>query len=95
MQQQTPAPAPATQTQTKVAKHSPCALAVAACRLAAIAAIAEPAQLVARAYAAEASRQAGIAEDTAADDPKDMMRQIATAHRWVLAAEAAAESRLR
>lgn len=73
-------------TTTKAAPHSPCTQAVAACRLAAIAAIAEPVQLVAQAYAAEAYRQLSIAQAAAADDAKDK-RQVATAERWVIAAQ--------
>ena len=73
-------------TTTKAAPHSPCTQAVAACRLAAIAAIAEPIQLVAQAYAAEAYRQFGIAQSAAADDTKDK-RQVATAERWMIAAQ--------
>ena len=92
--QPTHASQPTTPAPAKAAAHSPCTLAVAACRLAAIAAIADPVALVARAYAAEALRQLGLAEAAAADDTKDR-RQCATARRWVLAADTAAASDLR
>ena len=75
-----------TLTQAKSSAHSPCTQAVAACRLAAIAAIAEPIALVAQAYAAEAYRQFSIAQAAAADDNKDR-KQVATAERWTIAAQ--------
>jgi hypothetical protein len=64
---------------------------VADCRLAAIAAIAEQSAFVAAAYVQQAKADLKRAQDAAADDIKDR-KQVATAKRWVEAAEAAAKS---
>jgi hypothetical protein len=75
-------------TKKKV-EHSPCTLAVGKVRLAAIAAIAEPAYRVALAYVAQAEDELANAEAVMADDAKDI-RQVNTARRWVAAAQMAA-----
>ena len=82
---------PVVATEAKSAAHSPCTLAVAACRLAAIAAIAETSRFVALAYVQEANAQFERATELAADDAKDK-KQVNTAFRWTVAAKAAADS---
>jgi hypothetical protein len=80
------------ETTAKVSAHSPCTLSVAACRLAAIAAIADTdSPIVANAYARQAEDHAKTAAEVAADDNKDR-RQVKIAQRWVKAAMAVAGS---
>jgi FlaG/FlaF family flagellin (archaellin) len=78
-----------TTVEKKVVEHSPCTIAVGKVRLAAIAAIAEPAYRVALAYVQQAQDELANAEAVMADDAKDI-RQVNTARRWVAAAEVAA-----